>query len=563
LTKDNDIPGSLKLENKVIALTSLKESSDANTMLEIVKSKILTPELINNFVGLSHDNASSLASEANGLVGLLRKEIPHYFYDLPDPAHCLNLALKHSLKALPKNMMSFIDGIHHFFNFPQRKALFKKVQEESLNTPKVPLQLKKYVPTRWTSLGNSLERLVNVWEHLKEFTDYVIAHKKNDDIMKITKFHFQLNNNVFRLKIHLLNNIINKINRLYQKLQNTQFNIGCLRTEIKLCFESIFKLVCKPEKFDTNFEEILLIQWDDAVVQSEWFLFGNEFLNALSNKFDSRFEYLKKFSCAFQNNFVSIFHFFIGKLLSLLLVYLPYKDQIIQFSSFIELKDKLPILEDKMLALNKVFNIVSDSELKNEVFIEILRLRDQGFENFFSGPQDTSLDIWKRIEKTGKYPNLVKFFYFCQILPTSSSDVEQEFSIVKLFKTEQRNSLSPEGLEGLLLINQNKIENKNEVPLQCLSLFKEFKEELNASKNEKRNGKRKYNDISKEETRMELEGESDKNAPISQVLKMNKLNNSKEISFPEENNNKLQESIEGSEENDLKIVKKKVNKNKI
>ena len=59
--------------------------------------------------------------------------------------------------------------------------------------------------------------------------------------------------------------------------------------------------------------------------------------------------------------------------------------------------------------------------------------------------------------------------------------------------------------------------------------------------------KRKYNDISKEETRMELEGESDKNAPISQVLKMNKLNNSKEISFPEENNNKLQESIEGSE----------------
>ena len=46
---------------------------------------------------------------------------------------------------------------------------------------------------------------------------------------------------------------------------------------------------------------------------------------------------------------------------------------------------------------------------------------------------------------------------------------------------------------------------------------------------------------------MELEGESDKKAPISQALKMNKLNNSKEISFPEENNNKLQESIEDSE----------------
>jgi len=107
--------------------------------------------------------------------------------------------------------------------------------------------------------------------------------------------------------------------------------------------------------------------------------------------------------------------------------------------------------------------------------------------------------------------------------------------------------LSPEGLEGLLLINQNKIENKTETPLQSLSLLKKFKEELNASKNEKRNGKRKYNDISKEGTRMELEGESDKKAPISQALKMNKLNNPKEISCPEENNNKLQESIEDSE----------------
>jgi len=79
--------------------------------------------------------------------------------------------------------------------------------------------------------------------------------------------------------------------------------------------------------------------------------------------------------------------------LSLLLVYLPYKDKIIQFSSFIELKDKPPILKDKMLALKKVFNIVSDSELKNEVFIELLRLKDQGFENFFFGPQDTSFGI--------------------------------------------------------------------------------------------------------------------------------------------------------------------------
>jgi len=72
-TKELDDMGVLtqKLENKIIGLTTLRESSDANTILEIVKNQILTPELLENFVGLSHDNA---ASEKNGLVGLLKRK---------------------------------------------------------------------------------------------------------------------------------------------------------------------------------------------------------------------------------------------------------------------------------------------------------------------------------------------------------------------------------------------------------------------------------------------------------------------------------------------------------
>ena len=551
-----------ELKNKIISLTSIKESSDASTMLKIVKSRLLTEDLIPNFVGLSHDNANALASEDNGLVGLLRKEIPQYFYDLPDPAHCTNLALKHSLKVLPQNMIDFIDEIHHYFSFPQRKALLKKVQEKSENPPNTPLLLKKYVPTRWTSLGGSLERLLVIWEYLKEYMNHIIYLKKGDGIKKIVKLYFQLNNNVFHLKIILLEQTVSKINALYKKFQNNSFNIGCLKTEIKLCFESILKLVCKPEKFDTNFEEILKIKWDDMNTHKSWFLQGEDFINNLINKIDSKYAYLKKFDSNFIINFVSIFHNFIGKLLVLLTTYLPFRDNILDFSSFIELKDKLPVLEDKLLGFNKMFKIVSESELKNQAFSELLRLRDQGFDSFNVNPQDNILDIWRRIEKTGKYPYLVKFFYFSQILPTSSSDVEQEFSIIKLFKSEQRNSLSEEGLEGLLLIHQNEIGARTNIPPKAISLFKELKEEMNSYKNGKRNRKRSYENALKE-SKMEVEMENEEGAPGSYELKKLKTNNLEEYLKPGKENVTIgpQGNIETEIEQD--ISKKKVKSKKI
>ena len=64
------------------------------------------------FVGLTHDNAASLSGEGVGLIGLLRRETDNYIFDIADSCHCLNLAMKHSLKVLPKRIMNFVEEIH-------------------------------------------------------------------------------------------------------------------------------------------------------------------------------------------------------------------------------------------------------------------------------------------------------------------------------------------------------------------------------------------------------------------------------------------------------------------
>ena len=122
-TNEETIDGELnlpKLEDKIIHISSIQESSNAQVMLNIVKKNIPEEIFQSNFIGLTHDNAEALSSQKNGLIGLLKKELSHFFYNITDPCHCLSLAVKHSLKVLPDNIINFIEDIHYYFSFPQR-----------------------------------------------------------------------------------------------------------------------------------------------------------------------------------------------------------------------------------------------------------------------------------------------------------------------------------------------------------------------------------------------------------------------------------------------------------
>ena len=247
----------LEIMNKVIRLTTLKESSNAKTMNDIVKNKFfISDQIKENLIGLTHDNASALSSEENGLAGMVKKNSSNFIYDLCNPCHCLNLCIKHSLDILPKEVLSFVDNIHHHFAFPQRKAALRRIQEE--NNMEV-LLLKEYGKTRWLSLGLCIERLLKIWPSLKLYSKDAIKNKtlRKKVLNQLKKIDLQLNNQVFKLKIQMLSYIINQTNKLSTLLQNQSFNLGELRKEMKICFQILFKLICLKEKFDTDFEDFL------------------------------------------------------------------------------------------------------------------------------------------------------------------------------------------------------------------------------------------------------------------------------------------------------------------
>jgi len=82
-----------------------------------------------NLVGYIHDRGSNLSGSDGGLGVLLAKEVDHFFYDLSDPCHSLNLAISNSLEILPKEILNFVEKIHSYFSYPRRIAKLKNIQK--------------------------------------------------------------------------------------------------------------------------------------------------------------------------------------------------------------------------------------------------------------------------------------------------------------------------------------------------------------------------------------------------------------------------------------------------
>ena len=165
----------MELQNRVIGLKYLGESSTGETVYNIVKDKLLTldSQIKDNFIGLAHDHGSNLSGHRIGLVGQLKAEFKEQkFFNIEDPCHSLDLSIYGTLEELKDEVLDFVETIHFHFLSPQRKALLARVQkEENLSN----LSLIRYVETRWLSLGNSLKRLLLIWPSLIKYMEQPLS----------------------------------------------------------------------------------------------------------------------------------------------------------------------------------------------------------------------------------------------------------------------------------------------------------------------------------------------------------------------------------------------------
>ena len=486
--------------NKIVAIHEMEDTSNAQTFYNIVNEKLFINEAIkNNFIGIAHDHASTFEGVHKGLITLLRRE-GRYFFDLPDPCHSLNLVVKHSLKLLHKEIIPFITKIHSHFRSPQRKALLSKIQK-GLKVKE--LNLRHYVLTRWLSLGESLERLLEIWDSLKIYMDEYICKEKhkeepepepeeNEDNNKETEFKMDvpkmselLKDRIFHLKVKMLNHIIGKVNASNIILQSHDLRIEKMKMELNICYRRIINFTLKPEQNATKVCDMILLKWNQTKVQEEWFMSVNEFIKSLKCLADEEtFKLLEEMSIESKEAFAKPFYKFIAKMLTLLEKYFPFKSSIVKDLDLVTLSGAPNEVVEKFLNFNKYFNVVPEERIANlKDEIEILTAPD-----IYSFDKTDTLAMWDIIKKEGKFPYSTEIAMTAQSLPTSSAVVEQAFSKMKLLKTDLRNRLSEPVLQGLLYIKQECLEKgKVEVTPAMLDCYEQTKQDLNKRKRGSKN----------------------------------------------------------------------------
>ena len=228
-----------------------------------------------------------------------------------------------------------------------------------------------------------------------------------------------------------------------------------VKTETNKYWDFILDLVVKPAFSEKSKEELLSTSWQDDEITKTVFKSPKDFMNSLVQEIDSKFTSLNTQNAEAQLDFFSVFSKFLGSILDSLAGYLPLENDMVEIIDFVELKDTYPSLKEKISKFCEKFDIIKE-EMKSQFKQELIQLKGilQSKILFYKETSIDTLHLWDLLEKEEKLEILPRIARIAETLPTSSAPVEQSFSIVKLLKTDIRNSLTEESLEGLMLVGE-------------------------------------------------------------------------------------------------------------
>ncbi|KAL2091672.1 hypothetical protein ACEWY4_013935 [Coilia grayii] len=192
-------------------------------------------------------------------------------------------------------------------------------------------------------------------------------------------------------------------------------------------------------------------------------------------------EAVKKFHMAARSFFKTAVEYALAKL--------PLNDQVLQYSKFVDFKQKMDVSVDYVQFNHLLpYDEPKEQDQLNDEFLEYQMMeethipdaiwRDAVVRQSEDGEYHRMDRLWahlstvkNRISGTLQFPRLVKIAQLVLSLPHSNADAEQTFSVVGLNKTDTRNRLSLDGtLSSIMTIKMNDTEPcyKYEPPAQIV-----------------------------------------------------------------------------------------------
>lgn len=177
---------------------------------------------LSNLVGFAADGASNIMGEHNSLSSRLKQMCPGITI-FKCICHSLHLCASEAAKTLPRHCEDLIRNIYTYFaHSAKRKYDFQQFQ--NLLDLK-PHKLLHPCQTRWLSLHQAVERILEQWDALKQYFSHIESTEKLRAVTLIVK---DLGDPSVYMYLHFLKFIlptITHLNLLFQKETPTIFHI--------------------------------------------------------------------------------------------------------------------------------------------------------------------------------------------------------------------------------------------------------------------------------------------------------------------------------------------------
>ena len=457
-------------EDKLLGLLEVGDSSTGEALYKKIKdfifSSINKEKVEANFMGICCDHSSNMISEKEkGLAERLKKDYPHIFI-IHDYSHIFNLVMQEAIDQFPPEIIKIISNICACFGrSSQKKFKFKEIQKGlGINNT---LEILRYVPHRWSSLHDAVERIISLLQPLRIFFE---KYGNTTQISYLSK------ENEMYLKLLLY--LLKKLNVYIKFFQGDNLSIKEITTTLKECMiffgESVVEISSNEvttEALQNIFNKIYQIPFE----KEEDYLPLVMDMKAFTAKFyedHATFEQeLQGMDKHFIESFLKVaFKFFIASL-ERMKYWLPFEDQAIFDSEVIHLEtydmNKWKRLKERFTNIIKEKDAIEFTEQ-----LKRFKINFPGIKSIMG--KKPLLEVWK--EQEIKFPLLSKLAKALMVMPYSSCFLERTFSKIVDIKTLKRNRLSINGLEACLLIKQEHSANEFQISQEMIIRYKKINE---------------------------------------------------------------------------------------
>jgi len=459
-----------------------------------------------NFIGICTDHGSNMISTGKdnvihntgkGLANRLLKDFKSIFI-VHDYAHIFNLVIEEAVSEFPAEVLNIINGVcSHFSRSPQQKAKFNRFQRKITNKP--PLEVLRYVTTRWSSLKESLDRILELEKPLTLFFARYGSSSQKKYFTKENLLYLKMLSCLLG-KLHFYNKFFQgeDLNsyEVIRTLKESLVLIGELVVEIPDYLEVEISYEAQEKKFNLIYN----IPFDKKDEYPSFIMNPLKFKENLLRQYSHLRIDLEGIDETFEAQLFKVALEFLICSLQKMKFWLPFNDQKLFNTEMIYLKyydlDKWIYLKDKFP------NIISQED-QGSFQEQIQRLKYNLLDIKADAAHYPILEVWRK--NKSKFPLLFDLARAFLVIPYSSCCIERVFSKYKDIKTIKRNRLSISNLESCLLIKQEYGSANFEFSSDMFLRYKQPKLDQFLLENNEFSGAEKKQE--KSENLMELEGD--------------------------------------------------------